>query len=47
MSLGSPRLVSLSIIRIYMAEGWGPEGFLRYKAFNEVKGVEHGPRRTL
>ena len=24
-----------------MVKGWGSEGFLRYKAFNEVKGVEH------
>ena len=27
-----------------MVKGWGSEGFLRYKAFNEVKGVEHAPR---
>ena len=30
-------------IHVYMVKGWGSEGFLIYKAFNEVKGVEHAP----
>ena len=26
-----------------MVKGWGSEGFLRYQAFNVVKGVERAP----